>query len=95
MEIKETSIAGSLESSDVMVTISASSNLEIEINSAVQAQFEDDIMKTIKDVLNDLNITKANVKIQDKGALDCVLRARLITAIIRSTKDETLWEMIK
>lgn len=95
MEIKETSIAGSLESSDVMVTISASSNLEIEINSAVQAQFEDDIMKTIKDVLNDLNITKANVKIQDKGALDCVLRARLITAIIRSTKDETLWEKIK
>lgn len=95
MEIKETSIAGSLESSDVMVTISASSNLEIEINSAVQAQFEDDIMKTIKDVLNDLSITKANVKIQDKGALDCVLRARLITAIIRSTKDETLWEKIK
>lgn len=95
MEIKETSIAGSLESSDVMVTISASSNLEIEINSAVQAQFEDDIMKTIKDVLNDLNITKASVKIQDKGALDCVLRARLITAIIRSTKDETLWEKIK
>lgn len=95
MEIKETSIAGSLESSDVMVTISASSNLEIEINSAVQAQFEDDIMKTIKDVLTDLNITKASVKIQDKGALDCVLRARLITAIIRSTKDETLWEKIK
>ncbi|TWP24350.1 citrate lyase acyl carrier protein [Apibacter muscae] len=95
MEIVQKAVAGTLESSDIMIRVSPSDELDIVINSTVEAQFGDEILKTVKEILSKLNIDKIKILIDDKGALDCVLRARLITALIRSTKDQTLWEKIQ
>lgn len=95
MEIKQEAVAGTLESSDLMIRISPADNLDIIINSTVEAQFGDDILHTVKEILTTLKINKIKISIDDKGALDCVLRARLITALMRSTKDNKLWEKIQ
>jgi len=95
MKIVKEAVAGTLESSDLMIRVSSSEKLNVNINSTVEAQFGDDILRTVKEILAKLNIDKVEISIDDKGALDCVLRARLLTALMRSTNDYTLWEKIQ
>ena len=76
-------VAGSLESNDVVMTVSESDRLEIEIDSIVKEYFGDQIRKVIEDTLKERNISKIKVKCSDKGALDYTIQSRLITAIER------------
>lgn len=95
MNITKPALAGTLESSDAQVRIEpATDGLDIEINSSVGKQFGDDIRATIHQVLTQLNVTHAQIIIEDKGALDCVLRARLKAALMRATDDPINWEAI-
>lgn len=75
--------AGSLESSDCLITISDSSKLEIVIESVVFAQFGDQIKEVIINTLNEHNITNVFVQCFDKGALDYTIKSRLETALKR------------
>lgn len=75
--------AGSLESSDCLITISDSDTLDIIIESVVFKQFGDDILKVITDTLNEHKIEQIKVLCQDKGALDYTIKSRLETAILR------------
>ena len=75
--------AGSLESSDCLITISDSDTLEIVIESVVFKQFGDEILKVITDTLKEQKIEKIKVLCQDKGALDYTIKSRLETAILR------------
>ncbi len=75
--------AGSLESSDCLITINDSSELEIVIESVVFAQFGDQIKEVIVNTLNEHNITNVIVQCFDKGALDYTIKSRLETAINR------------
>ncbi|WP_313383994.1 citrate lyase acyl carrier protein [Chishuiella sp.] len=95
MKIVKEAVAGTLESSDLMIRVSSSEKLNVIINSTVEAQFGDDILRTVHEILTKLSIDKVKISIDDKGALDCVLRARLLTALMRSTNDNTLWEKIQ
>jgi len=77
--------AGTMESSDVYVEIESNEDgLEIHIESVVEKQFGDRIEATVREVLADCNVTNACVRVVDRGALECVLRARVETAIYRS-----------
>ncbi len=76
-------VAGSVESNDILITVSESTELVIEISSIVDAFFHDQIEKVIKDTLKELNMEKVKVTCQDKGALDYTIKARLVTAISR------------
>ena len=78
--------AGSVESNDVLITVSESDTLEISITSIVSAFFYDHIYQVIKSTLAELNINKIKVEAIDKGALDYTIKARLITAIERMGK---------
>ena len=81
--------AGTLESSDVYVEIApAESGIEIDLNSVVQAQFGDDILAVVREVLTDCGVENARVSIQDRGALECVIRARVETAVLRGKGEE-------
>ena len=81
--------AGTLESSDVFVEIAPAENgIEIDLNSVVQAQFGDDILAVVREVLSECGVEKARLTIQDRGALDCVIRARVETAINRGKGEE-------
>lgn len=75
--------AGSLESSDCLITITKSDELIIDIESVVFEQFGEDILKVISDTLNSHKITNLHVLCQDKGALDYTIKSRLETAIKR------------
>lgn len=94
MNVTKTAIAGTLESSDVLVRIFPAPNLEIEINSTVAKQFGQDIENTVKNVLNQLGVTACQLIIEDNGALDCVLQARLKAALLRATDENVEWETL-
>ena len=85
--ISKAAKAGSLESNDLMIMIEPSDKLEITLNSVVKEQYVDMILKDVNEVLEDKGVTKANIVIDDKGALDFTIRARMRTAIERSQNE--------
>jgi len=94
MQITKAAVAGTLESSDAQVRIAPANTLEIELNSSVGKHFGDDILATIHDVLKQFEVSNAQVIVEDKGALDCVLRARLKAALLRATDEQINWEKV-
>lgn len=97
MEIKQTAIAGTVESSDIQITISKGEQGNyIELESSVYKLYADQIKKVISETLQAYGINNARVKAVDKGALDCVIKARTITAIQRALdiSDEPNWEVL-
>ncbi len=81
--------AGTLESSDVYVEIAPNdAGIEIDLNSVVQAQFGEEILAVVREVLAECDVENAKLTIQDRGALDCVIRARVETAIVRGKGEE-------
>ena len=88
MNVLKTAVAGTMESSDAYVEIEqGEGRLNINVESVVKKQFGDKIMASVKDVIDEYGIVDANVRIIDRGALDCVIRARVETAILRATED--------
>jgi len=81
--------AGTLESSDVYVEIApAEHGIQIDLDSVVQAQFGEEILAVVREVLTECGVENASLRIQDRGALDCVIRARVETAVIRGKGEE-------
>ena len=72
-----------MESSDVYVEIEPADVLDIQLESVVKQQFGDEILRVVGEVLKENAVDKANVRIVDRGALECVIRARVETAIVR------------
>lgn len=87
MEIIKPASAGTMESSDVYVEIEPAVDLRIDVESVVLAQFGDAIRSAVQDVLQQQGIVKAAVRLTDRGALECVIRARVETAIIRGREN--------
>lgn len=86
MEIKKNGIAGTMESSDIMVTVEpAEKGIEIVLESSVEKQFGDQIRLVIQETLNKLKVEHAKVSAVDQGALDCTVQARTIAAIYRAS----------
>lgn len=88
MKAHKTAMAGSLESSDVLVTVSplADSSVELKIESIVIKQYGKRIRSVTEEVVAAAGITGLSVHVQDRGALECTLRARLETAIARAVE---------
>ncbi|MCQ2288341.1 MAG: citrate lyase acyl carrier protein [Muribaculaceae bacterium] len=86
MEIKN-AVAGTLESGDIQVQIAPNENngLQINLESSVAFQFGEQIKKVITETLTELGIDNALVQANDKGALDCTIRARVTAAAVRAT----------
>lgn len=83
MRITREALAGTLESSDVLVRVHPSDDLRIDVRSSVMAQYGDDIRRVVTDELTRLGVTDALVAVDDKGALEFVIRARVEGAIRR------------
>ena len=47
----------------------------------------DAIEAAVQDVLKDLGVENARIRVVDRGALDCVIRARVETAVVRGKGD--------
>ncbi len=88
MKVKRIAEAGSLESGDLLVVVAPSEGVSIEVTSSVERQFGDRIRQIVSEVIQSMSVSGVSVKIQDRGALDYVIMARLITALRRSFEDE-------
>lgn len=88
MQIKNRASAGTMESSDAYVEIEPAEALAIDLESVVQGQFGASIEEVVRAVLQEHAVEKANVRVVDRGALECVLRARVETAILRGKGEQ-------
>lgn len=85
--ILKTAQAGTLESSDIMITVSPGdkgSGIVIDLESIVLAQYGEEIRAIIKNIVEKQEITDIYVKVLDRGALDCTIRARTLAALSRA-----------
>lgn len=87
MQIVKLASAGTMESSDAYVEIEPADALDIQLESVVQEQFGDEIRRVVGEVLANSGVTGASVRVVDRGALECVIRARVETAIVRGKGD--------
>lgn len=90
MKIKHNAVAGTIESSDIRITIDPKEEkgIDIALDSSVEKQFGNQIRKVIKKTLLQLGIEAVKVTAIDRGALDCTIRARTITAVHRATDQQ-------
>ena len=86
-KVLKTAQAGSLESNDAIITVvpgESGSGLRIEIESSVLIQYGDAIRKVIEETLSEQSVSDLYVKVMDRGALDCTIRARVLAALARA-----------
>ena len=93
MELKKPAVAGTVESSDVMIMLEPNPGAGIEINleSAVKEMFGDAIEATVREVLREFDVADARVNINDRGALDFTIRARTQCAVCRAAEIAFDW----
>jgi len=95
MKVIKEAIAGTLESSDLLVKVapSARGTRDIVIRSEVIKQFGKQIRHVVTDTLDKLSVSGGAIVVEDKGALDCVIRARVQAAVLRACESKELeWE---
>lgn len=98
MELKRTAVAGTMESSDIMVTVEPRENggIELELTSSVMKQYGRRIEQVIRETAAELEVEHALICAVDKGALDCTVRARTAAALFRAAEKENgTWEVGK
>ena len=89
MEILRTASAGEFAKNDVKITVSpaADGRIHIDISSIVLTQYGDQIENAIREVMARLQVQSAVVMVEDKGALDFVIKARTEAALLRASKE--------
>ena len=85
MEILKSAAAGTLESSDCMVTVEPGDGISLDLSSSVMNQYGRQIKAAVLETLERLDVKNANVTAVDKGALECTLKARVECAVFRSS----------
>lgn len=77
--------AGTLESNDILVVIAPGDPgaPSVSLESIVIKQFGPAIIKAIQESLTEHGLSGVTVTAQDKGALDCTIKARMEAAILR------------
>ncbi len=85
MKILSSAMAGTLESSDCMVTVEPGEGVSLELSSSVMNQYGRQIKATVLETLERLGVENASVTVVDKGALDCTIKARVECAVFRSS----------
>ncbi len=90
MKIIKTGMAGTMESSDINIVVEENQEpgIKIYLTSSVEKQFGHQIRRVILETLNQMNITDIIVRAVDRGALDCTIRARVQSAIMRAAMNE-------
>lgn len=85
-KILEASHAGTLESSDAFVRVMPieEEGVVIEIESTVCEIYGDAIRTLVAQTIGAMQVDKIKVIVQDKGALEYVIKARVQTAILRA-----------
>ncbi|MCG3566710.1 MAG: citrate lyase acyl carrier protein [Candidatus Phytoplasma australasiaticum] len=77
---------GSLNSSDCLITIepNLSDIIQIIIQSPFEKQFGEQMRTLTLEILKENNVTSCKLLIQDQGALEIVLKSRILVALERA-----------
>ena len=85
MDIQKPAVAGTVESSDALVSVEpGDGKIELTLTSSVMNQYGRQIKETVLNTLERLGVDNVKISIVDKGALDCTLKARVECAVFRS-----------
>ncbi len=87
MNVRRKATAGTMQSSDLTVSIEPADRLEIRVESTVKRQFEHLIRARIEEVLSRHGVERALVQVSDRGALDYAIAARVETALRRAAEE--------
>ena len=95
MSTIKNAVAGTLESSDIQISITnnTSDHNQIILESQVSHLYGDEIERVIRSILAKYQLQGVLVKAIDKGALNCTIVARMETAIYRATGNQINWEL--
>ena len=87
MDILRNASAGTMESSDAYVEVEPGTGISVSLESVVANQFGDEIRAVVREVLAECGVENAAVRVVDRGALECVIRARVETALMRGKEE--------
>ena len=93
LALKKPALAGTLESGDIQVILAPNpgGGIEIELESVVRLQFGDAILASVRRELADFRVEEAHVSLNDRGAIDATITARMRTAICRAAEIKYDW----
>jgi citrate lyase subunit gamma (acyl carrier protein) len=91
MEIVKVGMAGTLESCDAAVVVgplpAGREGLELDIQCP-DRRFAAHVTAAVEGALAEAGVTSAMVSVRDRSALDCTIRARVLTACGRASGKE-------
>ncbi len=87
MKLLKNAAAGTLESSDCRVCVSPADGVILEYNGANSVIFADRTKKLVDEVLKENDLSGAKITIQDQGAIEITIRARLECALERAAEE--------
>ena len=85
MKIVKKGVAGTMQSSDLMVFVEPADSLKVEIESTVIKQFGHLISAKVEEVLAKNGVKAGYIRLTDRGALDYAIEARIETALQRAS----------
>ncbi len=78
---REETVIGSENKGDCRVTVKPADTLHIEVTTKNRDLFEPGIRKVVFEVVSQLGVKKATISVEDQGALDYVISARVEAAL--------------
>lgn len=91
LELKKAASAGAEESGDVLISAEPGEGIVINLESNVREIFGEAIQQTIREILEQFDVKNASITVRDKGALDFVIRARMMCVICRAAEISYDW----
>ena len=89
MNVGKKAMAGTMESNDVLVYVSpVPQGIEVRVKSIVANQFGAQIERVARETAQTLGADGALIELDDRGAVDCTIRARVETALLRAKGEE-------
>lgn len=85
--IRKTASAGTLESSDCLVSVAPAAELELDYRGGNAELFRGRTRTVVEEVFQGYGLPGGRVTIQDQGAILATLRARLETALERAFEE--------
>ena len=85
--------AGTLESGDILIEVEPTlDETDIFLRSSVLSLYGQQIRAVLLKTVEELDLQGVFITVQDKGALDCTIRARLLTAVARAGGPVLPWQ---
>ncbi len=90
MKLMKEASSGTLDSCDINIRLEKNplGGNEVHLNSVVEKQYGNHIRALILEVLEKFELEDVSVNAVDRGALDCTIKARVESAVLRGIEQE-------